>query len=230
MLVLVLAGCAKAPDLAGIGGSFDVLGPDGNFAAKLGSGAAPAYWHLEGAPSEGSLSVSEISRVPALGIRPGPADYWFVREVNASLLATPFLSWSWYSEPPVSGAHPVRLVVGFATATSSRSAPWWAVISSDLPRASQIVAIEWSQTALDRGSVIGPKIRDDDRSYGRYIARGGAEYASRWWTDSVDLSLLYRQLWPGRVIRDAEIRFIGVWSMSSRDSASMYLANVRLFR
>lgn len=229
-LLMILTGCAKAPDLAGIGGSFEVLGPDRGFVAQLGSGTPPDYWHLEGEPSRGSLSITEARGVPALGVRPGSSDYWFVREVNASLLATPFLSWSWYSEPPTSGTHPVRLVIGFANAGSSRSSPWWAVMASDLPRASQIVSIEWSETALGRGTVIGPKTRQDDRSYARYIARGGVEYANRWWTDSVDLSLLYHQLWPGLTTRNAEIRFIGVWSKGSRDSASMFLSNVRLFR
>lgn len=225
-----MTGCAKVPDLAGIGGTYNIVGPDRDLAIALRAGNPPSYWHLEGKPAADALSVSEAQRIPGLHVRAGASEYWFARELHASLLAMPYLSWSWLSNLPPAGPHPIRLVVGFANVDAPKKAPWWSVMSSDFPRADRIVAIEWADTALGRGTVIGPMRSKDKYSYARYIARGGPEHGNRWWNDNVDLSLLHRQLWPAHPVKNTEIRFIGIWSGKTKDPASMYLANLRLFR
>lgn len=233
VLLLVLAimtGCAKAPDLVGIGGAYNIIGPDRDLAVALRAGQTPIHWHLKGEPGADALSVSEAEHVPGLTVRAGSTDYWFVRELHASLLATPYLSWSWFSNPPTKGTNPIRLVIGFADLDSPQKASWWSNMSSDLPLADRVVAIEWAETALGRGTVLGPTQSPNNYSYARYIARGGNEFGNRWWTDNVDLSLLHRQLWPQHSIKNAEIRFIGIWASSTKQSARMYLANLRLFR
>lgn len=226
----IISGCTKTPDLAGIGEAFNIIGPDRDLVVALRAGETPIHWHLKGKPGTNALSVSEAKHVPGLNVRAGSSDFWFARELHASLLATPYLSWSWFSNPPSAGQHPVRLVIGFADQDAPRKAAWWSVMSSNFPRADRIVAIEWAETALGRGTVIGPTISPDNYSYARYIARGGTEHGNRWWTDNVDLSLLHQQLWPRHSVKNTEIRFIGVWSSTTRQSANMYLANLRLFR
>ena len=230
IVLTAITGCAKVPDLAGIGGTFNVIGPDRDLTVALRSGDVPRYWHIDGKYSPGALLVSEAQHLPGLNVKSGPSEYWFVRELHASLLATPFLSWSWFSRPPSAGHHPVKLAVGFADVGTPRTAPWWSVLSSNFPRADRVISIEWAETALGRGTVIGPKRQTDKRSYARYIARGGPEQAEQWWDDSVDLSLLHRQLWPNHAVKNTEIRFIGIWSDGTSEPAGMHLANVRLFR
>lgn len=230
VVVSLVIGCAKQPDLEGIGGAFNVIGPDRHLAVTLGAGDIPQHWHTLGEPPENILRVTEAQRVPALEIIPTSQDYWYVRDLHASLLATPYLGWAWLAISPRTGPHPIRLVIGFADTKSPRTAPWWKIMSADFPLAERIVTIEWADTALGRGTVIGPKVGPDDKSYARYIARGGPEYSNRWWNDSVDLSLLHRQLWPNSSVQHTEVRFIGVWSVATNQPVSMYLANVRLFR
>lgn len=227
---MIVTSCAKAPDLAGIGGTYNIVGPDRELTVALRAGNPPLYWHLQGTPAANALSVREARQIPSLQVQGGAAEFWFARELHASLLATPYLSWSWLSNLPPVGPHPVRLVIGFADVGTPMKAPWWSVMSSDFPRADRIVAIEWADTALGRGTVIGPTPSPDKYSYARYIARGGQEHGNRWWDDSVDLSLLHRQLWPGHPVKNTEIRFIGVWSKKTKNPAKMHLANLRLFR
>lgn len=226
----MVLGCARPPDLAGIGGSYNILGPDRDFVVAVRSNELPTHWHSKGKLTPNTLSIDEVQRVPGLRVDASAAGYWFTREVHASLLATPYLSWSWFASPPTQGAHPVRLVVGLADVGTSRKASWWTIAGSDMPRADRIVAIEWAETALGRGTVIGPIRHTEDYSYARYIARGGAEHGLRWWTDNVDLSTLHRQLWPDKPLKNTEVRFVGVWSSRSPNPASMHIANIRLFR
>lgn len=228
--LVIIAGCAKAPDLAGIGGAYNIIAPDRDLAVALRAGKTPKYWHAKGELIPGGLSVSEAQRLPGLHIRAGTSEYWFARQINASLLATPFLSWSWFSHPPIRGPHPVQMVVGFANTGSPKKSPWWAIMSSDFPKADRIVAIEWAETALGRGTVIGPLKNKDGYSYARYIARGGPEHGNRWWNDNADLALLHRQLWPEHPVQYTEVRFIGIRSNASNDPSDMYLSNLRLFR
>lgn len=228
--LLVVLGCAKAPDLEGIGGTFNVIGPDRQLAVTLGAGELPTHWYAKDKPAGNVLRVVEMQGVPSLEVIPTSVEYWYVRELHASLLATPYMSWSWLPVPPTSGPHPVQLVIGFAGSKTRRKAAWWQIMAPDLPVADRIVSIEWSDSALGRGTVIGPKRQDNGQSIARYIARGGAEFSNRWWTDSVDLSLLHRQLWPGIPLQQSEVRYIGIKSDATNQPVSMHLANVRLFR
>ncbi len=230
LALAVITGCAKAPDLAGIGGTFNIIGPDRDMLVALRAGETPDHWHLKGKPSSNALSVSEVEQVAGLNVRAGSSNFWFARKLHASLLAMPYLSWSWFSNPPPAGPHPIRLVIGFADQGTPRKAAWWSVMSPDFPLADRVVAIEWAETALGRGTVVGPTQSPDNYSYARYIARGGTEHGNRWWTDNVDLSLLHRQLWPQHAVKNTEIRFIGVWSSTTQQPVNMYLANLRLFR
>ena len=98
-------------------GSMNVLGPIPAFEPN----ALPRDWVTEGKPGRGQLAVVEREGVPALRVVNGQHNFVSVKPTRASLLATPYLSWSWNMEPQESGSHPVRLVVGFHGGNSNNS-------------------------------------------------------------------------------------------------------------
>ena len=88
----------------------------------------------------------------------------------------------------------------------------------------------WNETALGRGSVIGPRTDGKHPESARYVARGGGEQANRWWVDADDLSLIHRQLWPRDDPADMDIRFIGIAVHAAKKPATMNVAAIRLMR
>ena len=230
VIALSLIGCAPARDAAPLGGSLSVLGPDQAFIEAVSQGALPPGWEISGDMPEDALSIHQVEKFRALSVRADGRQFALIRRTQASLLATPFLSWAWHTQPPNSGAHPVRIIVGLADRVGKPAKHWWQVGNSDAGKVTRISEMTWNETALGRGSVIGPHADGAHPESARYVARGGGEQANRWWVDAVDLSLIHRQVWPKDDPANMDIRFIGIAVHGAKRPAAMNVAAIRLMR
>jgi hypothetical protein len=230
-LLFWLQGCAVEQAQVAPEGLLEVLGPFPGFSPV----ELPGDWAIEkhGDLHENQLQIINKESVPALKITNGEDSFVVVRRTRAMMLATPFLSWSWNIAPPsASGYHPVRLVVGFyggdPESPSSGSQPLrW--LGSSLPPHDRAISLTWGESALQRGTL--SPIREDGQTTGaRYTARGGRENAGSWWLETVDLSDIYRQLWPKDESGSAQIVFIGVAAAGKRTPAPAYVSGIVLSR
>lgn len=225
-----LGGCAQPPIATPLGGNLDVLGPGQTFTQTLRSGALPPDWLLIGTVPAETFSVHILDGVPALRVRAGERSFALMRRTSASLLAMPYLSWAWQVSPPKDGAHPIRIIVGLADRTKPAGTPWWQSGRSAAPQVERMISVVWNGTALGRGSIIGPERVEGRPEMARYVARGGPEQGGQWWVDTVDLSLIHRQVWPADDPANMEVRFIGIAALPSPNVAEMNVATVRLTR
>jgi len=220
---------ARSPHARPPSGNMDVLGP----IPALEPSPLPADWVTEGGVGRGQLAVVERDGIPALMVVNGGANFVAAKPTRASLLATPYLSWSWSMEPPASGTHPVRLVVGFRGGNRHNPAPpAWPPASTGrgLPAHDRAIVITWGESALQRGAIVKPDAAKVPQPPSRYIARGGRENAGAWWLETVDLSDIYRRSWPEDDASSAEITFIGVAASAGASASPAYLSGIRLSR
>lgn len=221
-LALVLTSCVSAtqqaviPDQPSPEGRLAVMGPDRSFNLD----APPRDWIISGGDgSAPSSSISSVMRdgVPALELKSGSKRVIAVRRVNAMMLATPFLSWSWHLSNHGEGIHPMRLIVGFhggVPADTERGAPADTRLNSQgdgLPPHDRALALVWGDTALRRGSLSLPPAQKPFQAP-IYTVRGGRENTRKWWLEHVDLSALYTKAWPNDHRAHARIAFIGLAS------------------
>ena len=221
--VLALSSCAAStkvipPDQPSPEGRLAVMGPDRSFNLD----APPTDWIISGGDAHSgggvvgkSSSLSTVMRdgVPALELKSGSEHIIAVRRVNAMLLATPFLSWSWHLSNHGEGIHPMRLIVGF-----HGGAPADTQLGSqgdDLPPHDRALSLVWGDTALRRGSLSLPPAHKPFEAP-IYTVRGGRENTRKWWLEHVDLSDLYAKAWPNDNRRRARITFIGLASAPTR--------------
>lgn len=230
VVAFCLAGCAPARDAAPLGGSLSVLGPDQAFIETVSQGQLPPGWEVSGDIPANALSIQQIETSRALSVRADGRQFALIRRTQASLLATPFLSWAWHTQPPTSGSHPVRIIVGLADREGKPAKHWWQAGNEDAGKVTRIIEMTWNETALGRGSVIGPKVDGTHPESALYVARGGGEQANRWWVDAVDLSLIHRQVWPKDNPANMDIRFIGIAVHGTKRPATMNVAAIRLMR
>ncbi len=229
-LALSVIACTAPRPAAPVGGSLDVMFPDQPFIEAISNGEVPEGWVVSGTPAPETLSIRQIERFTALNIRAGKQPFALVRKINASLLATPFLSWAWHVQPPEHGTHPVSILVELTNREAKSNQPWWKIGGTPNDTANRLIVLTWDDTALGRGSIIGPIRQQDHPETARYIARGGPEQANRWWVDTVDLSLIHRQIWPRDDQAMFDIRHIGVSVQATNTQAGMNLAEIRLMR
>lgn len=230
VIALVLAGCAPARDAAPLGGSLSVLGPDQDFIEAVSQGELPPGWEISGDMPANALSIHQIEKFRALSVRADGRPFALIRRTQASLLATPFLTWAWHTQPPNNGTHPVRIIVGLSDREGKPARHWWQVGNSDAGKVTRIIEMAWNETALGRGTVIGPRVDGEHPESARYVARGGGEQGNRWWVDAVDLSLIHRQIWPKDDPANMDIRFIGIAVHGTKRPAMMNVAAIRLMR
>ncbi|WNK01215.1 hypothetical protein L2D14_07240 [Thalassospiraceae bacterium LMO-JJ14] len=238
LVILSAAGCTPPRDAVPLGGTLSVLGPDQRFIEAVSQGEIPPGWEISGEMPPGALAIHQIDRFRALGVKPASTPFALLRHTNASLLATPYLSWAWHMQPPghIAGgsAHPVRIIVGLVGPGKKAGKSWWSFGGDG--KVTRIIQMVWNGTALGRGSVVGPRIDEDRPESARYIARGGPEQANRWWVDTVDLSLIHRQVWPEDDPAKMDIRYIGVAVQAAAKSrggqlpGEMNIAAIRLTR
>lgn len=204
---LAVAGCAPdlPPNRPAPEGQLAVMGPGPSFNLD----APPKDWIVVTGAGHGRevLSTVKIDGVPAVELKSAATPTIAVRRVDAMLLATPFLSWSWHLSDHGKGIHPVRIVVGFLGGAPEGEDT--DVLGGDLPPHDRALALVWGDTMLRRGTLTLPSAAQP-LGAPLYTARGGRENTRRWWLDTVDLSQFYAQAWPNDTIRRARITFIGI--------------------
>lgn len=224
---ILLSGCAVPRAAVDEAGKLDVLGPTPDFAA----GGLPGDWVIEGDVTRLQLAVAERAGVPALRLINGEKGFVLVRRTSASLLATPYLSWSWNVDDHGQGNHPVRLIVGFWGGNPD-SAGWGnrplVGLGTRLPPHDRSLAIAWADSALKRGSLVLPS--GGERHVPLYVLRGGRENAGAWWFETADLAELYRRLWPNDRIERVQVMFIGLAVAGGRPAAPAHVSGLRLSR
>lgn len=230
LVVGFLSACAPPRSASPLGGTLDVLGPDQAFTKALSNDDIPDDWVLSGTPSASALRISTIDQIPALNINAENQSFALVRRVNASMLATPYLSWAWHVAPPKSGTHPVRIIVGLVNRDAESKRPWWKIGGRDEDVVDRVITVVWNDTALGRGNIIKLKTAEDRPEAAEYIARGGPEQGGRWWVDTVDLSLIHRQIWQHDDPAKIDIKYIGIAAKPSAQTSSMGVATLRLQR
>ncbi|HEY9081125.1 hypothetical protein [Magnetovibrio sp.] len=214
-LGLGLAACATptkiavVPDQPSPEGRLTVMGSLRNFSLD----APPADWIISGGGSaQSSSSLSTVMRdgVPALELKSGLERIIAVRQVDAMMLATPFLSWNWHLSNHGEGIHPIRLIVGFHGGAAAPNVER-ASQGLGLPPHDRALALVWGDTALRRGSLSLPPA---DKPYVApiYTVRGGRENTRKWWLEHIDLSELYAKAWPNDDRTYTRIAFIGLAS------------------
>ncbi len=206
--VLILAACADPsvrPNQPSPEGHLAIMGPEPGFRLD----APPEDWIISGGGAERTDSLTLVNRdgMPAVELKSGAERIIAVRRVDAMMLATPFLSWTWHLTNHGPGIHPVRLVVGFHGGAPEDAET--AKQGNGLPEHDRAIALVWGDTALRRGALSLPP---PDRPYETpiYTVRGGRENTRTWWQEAVDLSELYAKAWPGDDRRRTRISFIGL--------------------
>ena len=229
--VILFTACEKPRPGADItpAGRMDVLGPVPAFEPN----PLPGDWVTEGNPIDGQLAVVELDAIPALRVVNGATSFASVKPTRASLLATPYLSWSWNMTPHDEGEHPIRIVVGFHGGVAEN--PGWRTAPKGksgkvLPPHDRAAVILWGSSALQRGTITKPPRKGKKQAPVRYIARGGSENTRTWWFETVDLSDIYRRSWPQDKTEDVRIVFIGIAAAAGQPPSPGHVAGLRLSR
>lgn len=227
--MLLVAGCSHQGPAVPLGADMFVLGPDVAFERAVKSGRLPEDWTVVGSPPKGSVAVAVVDGTAALRVEGGKEGFALMRKTRASLLATPFLSWGWNAAPPKAGPHPVSIVIGLRDRRHTVQRSWWE-LGAETATAERLISIVWAETALRRGTIVGPIRRKGEAERAEYYARGGQEQGGRWWIDTVDLSLIHHQVWPGDDAANMDIVLIGIAGTVSDKPAVMNVAQVKLAR
>lgn len=229
IMLLILTGCSVKEANVEPEGLLSVLGPFPGFSPE----DLPDDWAIE---KNGSLDVSQIQIVtkdglPSLKITNAENSFIVARRTNAMMLATPFLSWSWLIEPPsTTGYHPVRMVIGFyggdrrSRSRTSQPLRW---LGSSLPTHDRAMSLVWGESALQRGTLVMPT-SDSTNADPLYTVRGGRENTGSWWLETVDLSSLYRQIWPQDDSVNARIVYIGIEAVAGRVPSPACVSDITL--
>ena len=91
------------------------------------------------------------------------------------------------------------------------------------------MVIIWGESALQRGSITKPKRTKKKQAASRYTARGGRENTGSWWLETVDLSDIYRRIWPDDSFDRTRITFIGI-AAAGKEPSPAYISGLRLSR
>lgn len=190
-------------------GQLAVMGPGPRFSLD----APPKDWIISighessstGTPKP--LSTVTLQGVPAVELESTDAVTIAARQVDAMMLATPFLSWSWNLSDHGQGVHPMRIVVGFQGGAGADGTV--DPLGGELPTHDRALALIWGDTMLRRGTLSLPGA-DQPTQAPLYTVRGGRENTRQWWLETVDLSQLYAQAWPGDDFKSVHITFIGI--------------------
>lgn len=219
----LLAGCAPSVVPVDTEGKIDVLASSSEFAARR----LPGDWAIEGraGPEQAFITTDGNRRV--LKISSSRERFLIARRVEASLLATPYLTWSWNMEAEPDAVHPVRMVIGFDGGGSSGGYPV-EPFGSDLPRYDRAVVLAWGASALMRGSFDLPAPTVHRAPV--YLVRGGGENAGKWWQETIDLGDLYRRLWPDGDHGQVRVVFIGIAAAAATRPSGGSFSGIRLSR
>lgn len=227
---IALIACAQSQpyrlSVVGPDGTLKILGPRNAFDRTLSDGT----WLKIGQLGAGQLAITNDTGVRALLIRGTPQEFAIVRPLDAILLTTPFLEWSWnVSIRNGKQQHQTSVLVGFHAPDDAQKLrlPDFSEQLPDEIATDRVIALRWGASALQRGDLHLPGPVSDIPVY---IARGGKENANRWWRDGVDLSGLYTRIWPDDDMTRIRVSFIAIVAETEVPRTDMLLADIDLSR
>ena len=177
LLLAGLVGCEPPSAKVDLTGSIQLFGP----ATGLSVSDLSDDWIRLGASPKDHAIISAAADGLSIRLSSGQQPYSLVRRTDASLLAAPFLSWSWRVEASKQPFYPARITIGLrdTLVSGGRRQPTLVFgASRGLPKYDRTIILVWSHSALMRGSV--NHITSEPASV-RYVVRGGQENADRWW-------------------------------------------------
>jgi hypothetical protein len=227
-LALLLGACTVPQAEVTPEGTLEVFGP-----ATLGSDAKlPADWVLdsesdEAIHAERAIAIATPANGAMLTLRTMRNRYILARRTKATLLATPYMGWSWRMTAASGHEQDIRLIVAFHGG-NPESRSWggepFAYLGLKLPPFDRVIALVWGRSALERGSLAL------QGGIPEYVARGGQEHMDDWWSDNIDLAALYRKAWPNDRIERARIMFVGFAVAAGSGEASSSFGDIVLYR
>ena len=227
-LFMIVSACAQPVIVSEVqpDGSLEILGPGPRFAERFENG----FWISSGDVNPGSLVITEKLTKRALLIPPGDQEFSILRPLDANLLSTSYLGWSWLMEHRNGEYHDVSILIGFRSPPGTQEQASFDSLpdAADVTPANRAIEVRWAASAARRGDLA----LDDTGTKGIpvYVARGGRENTGRWWSEGIDLSALYTRLWPGEDPAKTRIVFVAIIVGPNRGQSPAYIADIRLFR
>lgn len=208
-------------------GYLEIFGPSHGFTGSN----MPNDWVLEGSDkkkvSTQNLVINRAGSTPILRLISSNHNFVLLRRTSASLLASPYLSWSWKIYNPSNQNLPISIVIGFyggdPTSRSWGSKPL-VYLGTKVPPYDRKIAIVWGKKSDTKGKII------INNNTPHYIAGSGKNKKNDWFIENIDLSKLYRQIWPRDDVVRARIMFVGFTSVSSSASATAEFGDMVLYR
>jgi len=227
-MVTALPGCVLQRADISPEGQLEVFGPTSGFSLR----DLPGDWigvGLNENKLEDHLEVVSVDASPAIKVTPGPVDFFFIRRVNAELLASPFLSWSWTRSPGAKKRSKVSLLIGFYGGDpTSRSwgGEFFAFLGQKIPPHDRLIALSWGGETEQAGAV------DKEPRSARMIVRSIRNSSDEWYEENVDIGRLYRDAWPRDDHADTKIMFVGFVATADGGSApsSLQFSDIVLYR
>lgn len=225
LLGTAVSGCALSQAEVGPEGTLEVFSRSSLGPAHV----LPADWVIE-ADGNGNarrnIAIETASGAATLTLRTGAPRFVMARRTKATLLASPYMGWSWRMTAQAGAVPDIRMIIGFHGG-NPESRSWGseplARLGTRLPPFDRAISILWGQSALERGSF------STATAIPEYIARGGSEHFEKWWTDNLDLADLYRKAWPNDRIERTRIMFMG-FAVGPEAGAEAQFGDIVLYR
>lgn len=228
LVLIALSGCILQRADITPEGQLEVFGPSSGFNLC----DLPDDWINVGLDENNldkHLEIVSVDASPAIKVTPAPKDFFFLRRVNAGLLASPFLGWSWTRSPGAKERSKVSLLVGFYGGDlTSRSwgGEFFAFLGQKIPPHDRLVILNWGGETEQVGSV------DKESRSARMIVRSIRNSSGDWHEENVDIGRVYRDAWPKDDHADAKIMFVGFVAIADRGTAPspLQFSDVVLYR
>ncbi len=228
LVLISLSGCILQNADITPEGQLEVFGPSSGFNLR----DLPGDWINVGLDENNldkHLEIVSVDASPAMKVTPAPKDFFFLRRVNAGLLASPFLGWSWTRSPGAKERSKVSLLVGFYGGNpTSRSwgGEFFAFLGQKIPPHDRLVILNWGGETEQAGSV------DKEPRSARMIVRSIRNSSGDWYEENVDIGRVYRDAWPKDDHADAKIMFVGFVAIADGGTAPspLQFSDVVLYR
>jgi hypothetical protein len=230
IVAVLLGGCTLSQAEVGPEGALEVFSR-----TSLSHGTTlPDDWVIEAdggaaqsSDARANLNIDTASTTGAiLTLKTGPDRFVLARRTKATLLASPYIGWSWQTSTQPGHESDIRMIIGFqggSPDSRSGSEPL-AHLGTSLPPFDRAISILWGDSALERGSF------STLSEIPEYIARGGPEHQEKWWTDNLDLADLYRKAWPSDHLERTRIVFVGFAVTAGPGAAQTRFGDIVLYR
>ena len=226
-LAFLLCGCVVPQAEVNPEGTLEVFS-----AASLAPGPKlPSDWVVDskgdGDVAPDAINIENRVNGAILTLHTTRQRFVLARRTKATLLATPYIGWSWRMTASTGHESDIRMIVAFHGG-NPESRSWggepFAYLGSALPPFDRAIAILWGRSALERGSL------STSSTIPEYVARGGPEHEETWWSDNLDLAALYRKSWPDDRIERARIMFVGFAVAEGSGEARASFGDIVVYR